>query len=245
MAIADDNLAFLPPPNRPALDDQQVHVWRIDLARKGERADELTSLLSADERTRAVRFHFDRHRCHYIVGRATLRRILASYLALAPDEVVFRYGPQGKPELPDRKGPRLEFNLSHSGDLGLCAVARWPLGIDLERLRVVPDADLIAARFFTPAEVAQQQAAADRNAALLRHWTRKEAVIKAVGVGLSMPLDTFDVSSLGRGPITWADAGDARGTWHVVDFEAVAGYVAALALASKPREIARFDAVFD
>lgn len=245
MATFDDKLDFLPPSNRLALGDEAAHVWRIELAREGERADELATLLADDERARAARFRFDRHRRHYIVGRATLRRILALYLKIEPSKVAFSYGPQGKPELPDLSGPRLNFNLSHSGDLGLCAVARWPVGIDLERLRDVPDADLIAARFFTPAEVALQRAAADRDAAFLRHWTHKEAVIKAVGVGLSVPLDSFDVSSPGRKPVVLAGSGDGCTAWHVVDFEPATGYVAAIALAREPREITRFEAVFD
>lgn len=245
MATNKDTFDFMPPPDRLALGDEAAHVWRIDLAGEGERADECKRLLSDDERARAARFHFDRHRRHYIVGRATLRRIVAAYLALAPDEVVFRYGPQGKPELSAREGPRLEFNLSHSADLALCVVARWPVGVDLERLREVPDADLIAARFFTPAEVAVQRAAADRDAAFLRHWTRKEAVIKAVGVGLSMPLDTFDLSSLGRSPIRLAEDSDGvDNAWHVVDIGVAPGYVAAMALARAPRAIVRLDAAF-
>lgn len=246
MAMSDDNLVFLPPPDRLALGDEAAHVWRIALDGERERAEELALLLSDDERARAARFRFDRHRRHYIVGRATLRRILGLYLELAPDEVAFRYGPRGKPELSGREGAPLDFNLSHSGDLALCVVARWPVGIDLERLREVPDADLIAARFFTPAEVALQRVAINRDAAFLRQWTRKEAIIKAVGVGLSMPLDSFDVSSLGRGPIRLAeDSGDANNAWHVVDIEAAAGYVAALALAKAASEFARFAAALD
>jgi 4'-phosphopantetheinyl transferase len=244
MAASDNKVTSRPPPESPAVDDETVHVWRIQLAGDGERAERLATLLSADERARAARFHFDRHRRHYIVGRASLRRILASYIALLPSQIVFHYGPQGKPELANNDGERspLSFNLSHSGELALCAIARRPLGVDLEWLREVPDADLIAARFFTPAEVARQRASADRGAAFLRHWTRKEAVIKAVGVGLSVPLDTFDVSSPEKGPTVLGCSGGEHEVWHVVDLEAPAGYVAALALPMAPREIVRFDA---
>ncbi|MGH7193877.1 MAG: 4'-phosphopantetheinyl transferase family protein, partial [Candidatus Saccharimonadales bacterium] len=173
--------------------DVEVEVWRVALEQPPDAVERLNTLLADDELARSARYRFESDWRRSIVRRGALRSILAEYVGLAAADLRFAYGPQGKPSLaaPDAE---IYFNLSHSGELALVAVGQTPLGVDLERWREVADADLVARRFFTPNEVAIQRAALDGNRLFLQHWTRKEAIIKAVGKGLSMPLDTFDVS---------------------------------------------------
>lgn len=212
-----------------------VDVWRVALEQPPRTVERLKSLLTDDELATAARYHFPVHRRRSIVRCAALRTILAGYLGAEAAELRFVYGAQGKPALAEPTAA-VHFNVSHSGELALMSVGKQPLGVDLEQWREVADADLVARRFFTPNEVAAQRAAPDGNQLFLRHWTRKEAVIKAVGRGLSMPLNTFDISAADAGQ---ADAGqivqinEAGGEqrWHVRDLDPAEGYLAALASA--------------
>jgi 4'-phosphopantetheinyl transferase len=174
------------------LADDEVHIWRIATDRPRDLAA-LRRLLSDDEQAKADRYRFEKDRRRAVVRRAALRKILARYTGASPAELKFTYGPHGKPRLDESSASGYHFNLSFSGELALCAVARSPLGIDVERERTVENAGLVAKHFFTAAEIALQNAAADANGVFLRHWTRKEALIKATGTGLSVPLNSFDV----------------------------------------------------
>lgn len=207
----------------------EVHVWRIALAQADDVVERLKNHLADDELAKAARYHFASDRRRSIVRRAALRTILAGYLVIDPAAIQFTYGPQGKPAAAT-PGGELHFNASHSGELALVAVAGQPLGVDLERWREVADADLVARRFFTPDEVAVQRAAADPNRLFLQHWTRKEAIIKAVGKGLTMPLNAFDVSAAGAGQVVMThEAGEQK--WHLQDLQPRENYLAALATA--------------
>lgn len=207
-----------------------VDVWRVGLEQPPEIVESLKTLLADDELATAARYHFPVHRRRSIVRRGALRTILAGYLGAGPAAIRFIYGPQGKPAL-DEPAAAIHFNLSHSGELALVAVGQQPLGVDLEQWRQVADADLVARRFFTPNEVAAQRAAPDGNQLFLRHWTRKEAVIKAVGRGLSMPLNTFDISAADTGQIVQIDESGGEQRWRVRDLDPAEGYLAALASA--------------
>ena len=171
------------------LHDDAVHVWRVEL----DRVEPAT--LSADERARAARFARDIDRARFVASRTALRRVLGDYLGYAAELVSFRYGARGKPSLDLEPAP-LDFNLSHSRGVALVAVARArAVGVDVERHRAV-DPDALAASCFSPAEQRALAAIAprDRLAAFFRGWTRKEALIKAHGDGLYLPLDRFTVS---------------------------------------------------
>ncbi|RVT85287.1 4'-phosphopantetheinyl transferase superfamily protein [Rhodobacteraceae bacterium CCMM004] len=164
-------------------------VWPI-----GAPADADRALLSADESARADRFVFDRDRDRFVAARAGLRRALAAVTGTAADALAFAYEQNGKPRIDG--GP--VFNLSHSGDLAALAVAAGGvdpiLGLDIEAPRAV-ERDL-PERVFSAAERAELAALPDAawEAGFFAGWTRKEAVIKALGDGLSMPLDSFDVT---------------------------------------------------
>jgi 4'-phosphopantetheinyl transferase len=168
-----------------------IAVWRAALdAHPDDVVAGLESLLSADEAARAGRFYFERDRRRFVVGRGILRTILGEYLALAPRELVFEYGPNDKPSLAawQAGAPPLAFNVAHSEGLALIAVTRaGDVGIDLERIRPVPEWEQIAESSFSPSELARIQAApaGDRIEEFFRAWTRQEAVLKALGVGLN------------------------------------------------------------
>jgi 4'-phosphopantetheinyl transferase len=173
-----------------------VDLWALDL--DGERPSLYEPLLALDERERAGRFHFERDRNRYVVGRGRLRQLLGQYLDLPPQKITFAYTDHGKPYLllqPDQ--PDLRFNISHSQQFAVLAFA-WGrrLGVDVEVIRPLTDMADLVRRFFAPAEIAawetvlpEQQAEA-----FFCGWTRKEAFIKAIGEGLSYPLDQFVVS---------------------------------------------------
>lgn len=177
---------------------EEVHLWALPLAESDDEGAAET-LLSADERDRAARFRFARDRRRFSLGRAGLRRLLGIYLDRDPAALDFAYGPAGKPELAgSAEASGLRFNLSNSADWALLAVARGrQLGVDLEGIPEGRDLMAIARRFFAAEEVtAFEGFAADQRAeAFCAIWTRKEALLKAFGAGLSLPLDGFCVSA--------------------------------------------------
>ncbi len=181
---------------RHELNTAEVHVWRVWLDER--LTHELYPVLAHDERERADRFHFERDRNHFIVGRGMLRTILASYLSVRPDELRFGYGEKGKPALMNAgEEDSIQFNLAHSHGMALFAISRnRAIGVDLEFIRddLVPEE--IAERFFSDSEVLALKSVKPeiRSQAFFNCWTRKEAYIKARGEGLSMPLCEFDVS---------------------------------------------------
>ncbi|MCC6631061.1 MAG: 4'-phosphopantetheinyl transferase superfamily protein [Gammaproteobacteria bacterium] len=158
----------------------------------------LHALLSADEQARAARFLSPVHRDRYAVAHGRLREILAERLEVAPEDLQFGQAEHGKPHLAGshaRSG--LQFNLSHSGDRGLVGWAEsLHLGVDIELWRPLGDEAALVRRFFSPAENAAYVALPEpeRTQGFFECWTRKEAYIKAVGRGLGLPLDSFDVS---------------------------------------------------
>jgi 4'-phosphopantetheinyl transferase len=162
-----------------------------------ERA-ELARLLCDAERQRAARFHAAEHASRFVVAHARLRQQLGALLSVAPDDIRFAAGPHGKPAIAGelaRAG--LEFNLSHSGSLGLVGWSwRGAIGVDIEFWRSTSDEAALVRRFFSASETAayEQLAPALRTQAFFNCWTRKEAYVKAVGRGLGLPLHSFDVS---------------------------------------------------
>jgi len=176
------------------LPERFVEVWdaRLDLA-----ADELQTLhglLTPAERDRASRFHFERDRRRFIAARGRLRQLLGRYRDAPPAALVIEMGASGKPFT--RGEPPLEFNVAHSDDRAVFAFAHWPVGVDVERIRPLPDLLMIAARFFAPAEyeAMQRLTGASLEDTFFRCWTLKEAYLKAAGDGLSFPLSAFQVS---------------------------------------------------
>jgi len=169
---------------------------RLDV--RQETVHALAALLSDKERQRASRFVFDRERRRFTVARARLRQLLSARLGMRPESVELVYGTCGKPALaPSCAASDLRFNVSHSDDVAVYAFsAGREIGIDVESIRVIRDADDIAARFFSRRENEAYLALdpRDRPLGFFNCWTRKEAFVKALGDGLCHPLDGFDVS---------------------------------------------------
>jgi 4'-phosphopantetheinyl transferase len=229
------------PPARLSLAESDVHVWRADLEDlPAERLDGLRATLSGEERARADRFHFERHRRRFTLCRGLLRKLLGRYLAEPADRIEFDYGAHGKPGI---KGPvhgrSLCFNLAQSHHLALFGFA-WnrPLGIDVEFRRAMPRAEALARRFFSPEEYAgiMRLPPSRRQEAFFRCWTGKEAYVKATGAGFSFPMDRFSVSAAPEEPcrLVWvAGAPDAPQSWSLTAFIPARGYQAALAVAGR------------
>lgn len=181
-----------------------VHVWRITLDEVVHEYQSLVGLLTDDEKERAHKYKFRRDRHRFVAGRAGLRAILGSYVSCSPAMLRFEYGAAGKPSLRYPASPTpVQFNLSHSGGIGLLAVARQTVGIDVELVRTVPDVEEIAKSYFSATEQREllQLPVPLRSAGFLNCWTRKEAFVKAIGDGLSLPLDSFDVSLTPGAPV--------------------------------------------
>jgi 4'-phosphopantetheinyl transferase len=224
------------PSEAERLRPDEVHVWSTDLDRPPEIVGELRAVLSDDELERARRFRFDRDRNRYTVGRATLRMLLARYLQAAPEKLRFSYDEHRKPSLASPP-TRLSFNVSHSDRLALYAICLdAEIGIDVERLAPEPLRDRVPEHFFSCGEVETLRSLpkADQDAAFLRCWTRKEAFLKARGDGLTLALDSFDVTlTEHEAPCllrTAWDPGEAAG-WSLHDLtSSFPGYAAALAV---------------
>lgn len=187
-----------PKPEKLSLANDEVHVWRADLQQPPELQETYLGLLDQDERARAARFHFEQHRRRFVLSRGFLRILLGRYLQMEPERVRFTYGPYGKPSLLDEHGAsRLRFNASHSHELAVYAfVQEHEIGVDVEYVKEDFATEDIGRHFFSADEVETLTGlpAAERTAAFFRCWTRKEAYIKALGSGLSHPLDEFDVT---------------------------------------------------
>ena len=229
----EDNLTWTAPPLSPSLESGTVHVWRISLDQPDDRLDRFRRTLDPDELNRASRFHFEKHRQHFIVARGFLRSVVARYLETQPEALRFSYGAYGKPELASEHV--LRFNLSHSHEVALLAVALdAEVGVDVEHVRADFASEEIARRFFSRAEVEVFNALPkeEQVAAFFRCWTRKEAYIKAIGKGLSQALDAFDVTlAPGAAPALLRAEDDDASRWLLTDLNAGDGYAAALAIA--------------
>ena len=225
----------VPPPDL-VLHGRDIHIWRAILEPVTPGAlEDFRRLLSKDERERADRFHFERHRSRFAVCRGTLRKILGRYLDIGPGRVDFEYGAKGKPALNPAVHPRgLFFNLAHSRHLALFAVSRRrPLGIDLEYQREMPRAQDLARRFFSPREHAwiMEMPQQKRQEGFYRCWTRKEAFIKAIGSGFAFPLDRFTVSLDPDSPprlVRVEGSPEATSSWSMAAMIPADGYQAAL-----------------
>ncbi len=224
-----------------------VEVWICGLERAAELAGRYLPLLSADELERAGRFKFEHLREAYILGRGVTRSILARCMDTDPRAIRFEYSTHGKPSLEGAQ--EWHFNVSHSGSLLVCAMtAAAPVGVDVERVRPMPDAAAVAKRFFSAAEAQRVLSAPPESVAALffEIWTRKEAFLKANGTGLSRGLHSFTVSS---GPDEVprleriAEPADDPALWSLRAFVPAESFVGAVAVRAPIGEVAlrRFD----
>jgi 4'-phosphopantetheinyl transferase len=236
---------WLPPPDALPLAACDVDVWRIGLD-EALPAD-ARATLSADEEARARQFRFPHLTLRFVAARAALRGILGRYTGIPPADLVFTYTRHGKPELaPMAAVQPVAFNVSHSADVGLCAVtAGRAVGVDVERLRDDGSPFDAIERYFSPAECATLRALdpSARRDACYACWTRKEAFLKARGDGLSVPLDAFDVSCAPDQParlLAVRGAAEDGRPWTVGDAGLIPGFAAAVVVEGDGLRIRRW-----
>jgi 4'-phosphopantetheinyl transferase len=223
------------------LQPDELHVWAVPLSGDAER---FGALLSGPELQRLERFRFADHRRRFQIGHGALRTILGGYLRTDPAQVEFAQGPRGKPYVDAVAGSKAGpyFNLSHSGKLALIGIAHVEVGVDLEKVRHLESLTEIARRHFSEVEFEALDALQGeaRQLAFYRCWTRKEAYIKALGEGLSMPLDTFDVS-LCEAPefLACRDGREDPRNWSMLDVTPSPEFVAAAALRARTVKLRR------
>jgi 4'-phosphopantetheinyl transferase len=230
-------ISWLLPPSKLNLSIQDVHVWRVRLNQIDGHLQQLQQTLSDDERLRAGRFHFDRDRRRFIVSQGMLRLIIGDYIDMEPSRLQFYVGHRGKPYLMHSLGNvPLQFNLAHSKEIALYAfTCSREIGIDVEYVRDMPDAEKIALTSFSSLENKMLQSLPEhqRQEAFFNCWVRKEAYIKAIGNGLYHTLDRFDVSlAPGEPPRLVSIEGSAEraSCWSMKSVTPEDGYVAALAV---------------
>lgn len=233
----------------PVLTEHAVHVWRVALDDDAQ-VEMSWSHLSPDEHARADRLHDSAHRRRFVLAHGALRALLARYLDAPPSAITYVVGAHGKPSLAARDGERadVEFNLSHSADIALVAVARGqPVGVDVQHWSESVEHLRLADRFFSPHERDALRALTHQSeqiaSAFFAAWTRKEAYVKATGYGVARGLHHFDVTvGPGEHARLLADRLDpeAPARWSMTALEPAPRYSAAVVVASPLREVRRF-----
>lgn len=182
--------------NRIVLPNPAIDVWQARLDLGAAHVMQYAELLSRDEQLRAGRLHFERDRRRFIVARGTLRMLLGNHLDIPPAALEFNYTKYGRPFLVE-PAAQVHFSVSHSAERALYAISPdCRLGVDIEHLNRDIDYKSLAKRFFTDAEntALERVPMCSRKRAFLACWTRKEAVVKAIGGGLSLPFSQFEVT---------------------------------------------------
>lgn len=218
-----------------------IHIWSASLQDPPLPLEQLANTLSTDEWTRANRFRFDNLRSRFIVARGLLRYLLGQYLHVEAKHLKFEYGEYGKPALAQLfSDSKLCFSLSHSEDQILYGVGcDRNIGIDLEKIRPVNHLETLAKRFFSPREfnIIQSTPVHLRARLFLRYWTCKEAYLKAIGKGLSHPLNQVEFKISSEYPIQsfkLESDQNHRNSWQIYELKTQATYVAALAIEEFP-----------
>ena len=235
-----DHIQFTTPPHPiPAPAGDEIHIWRAELTRWLHLVSKMEPLLSKDERARVAKFRSQPVRTRWILTQNILQTILGSYLQVDPVDVQIDYGPLGKPYLAANP-PGLEFNISHTDDLVLCAVSTGiSVGIDIEVERSKKESDKYVARYFPDNDKNwyMQIPAAERKRVFLQWWTLEEAYQKARGDGLTTAMKNISIQSVTKsGPVALKDGKDV---WYLQKLLFDPHYLSALA-AKGPVKAYRF-----
>jgi len=220
------------------LSDDSISIWRVGLDWPETDIKVAAQILSSEEQKRAKRFYRVSDREHFIVARAALRFILARYLKVDPRQILFDYNRFGKPRLADGARHRdIRFNLAHSGGLALFAVAIGrEIGVDVEFIEPNFATMNLARNVFAPEEVTALSVLSKEDfvAGFYRCWTRKEAYVKAKGLGLSLPMNSFVVSVTppNQTPLLVADRNQIgeQARWLLADVVVGQDFAATLAI---------------
>ena len=226
------------------LEREEIHAFAFSLQVVPSKLRQFEQLLGTDELDRADRFRRPRDRRRFVVNRAQLRMILGRYLGQDPALLEFRVGTHGKPSLAGGVHHELlRFNSSRSHDLGVLAVQLdEDLGIDVEHVRPFPEALNVAERFFSPAEceALHSSSPGEIDTTFFRYWTRKEAIVKSLGLGLSQPMDGFTLAEKPDGMAERVAVSISSGTvvqWALPLPVPSRDYVVALATAGSARPV--------
>lgn len=216
----------------------EIHVWKVSLAEAGAWEDDLSLYLSEEELAKAQRFVFEKDRNHYRLAHALLRQILGKYLSRQPQQLHFAYNQYGKPHIPAQPGcPHVAFSLSYSGQMMMVAIdAHRSIGIDIEYKHRRLEMERIARSFFSEAEIQMVQPAAGSlcSDSFFQIWSRKEAVLKAMGTGLSFPMEKLDTSRSRENTfsqVVFSGNAESSPPWYVQDLPVGNDYAAAVAVA--------------
>jgi 4'-phosphopantetheinyl transferase len=231
----------------PMLLPREVHVWIASMQSQWHQTT-VSALLDTTEQQRSRAFRLEEDRLNYVFAHFALRHILSKYVALDPKELCFFVNAFGKPFLANSGNGRFpEFNISHSGSMvALAFCSDRPVGVDIEKVHSFEDFQQIAKDSFTHQEyeLIQDHHNKDRLTAFFRCWTRKESFVKALGKGLSIPLNAFD-TSLGRGVSGgWVLSSieiPAIAKWWVADIHVHHGYTGAITVAHGLDRLVRFE----
>lgn len=220
------------------LENDQIHIWQASLDYNKSKFNLLIGSLSEDEIERSNRFYFEKDRMQFIVRRGILKQIISKYLEINPKNLLFEYNPFGKPFLVTNSlKNNIKFNMSHSKNMALyCISSQKDVGIDIEFTQKKVEFHLIIERFFSHNEKAfiQKITTNKRKEAFFKIWTRKEAILKAIGKGISFPLEKVDVSFNKENFIIRINDNDdgqcTESSWYVEDLLPTKDYVASIAI---------------
>lgn len=219
------------------IENNSVHLWRASLIDLIPHEEKYLKLLNEDELQRAHRFHFQQHRQRFAIARGILREILSLYTDIKPKDIIFHYGPRGKPYLSHHS--KLQFNVSHSEDAAVYALTiNAEIGVDIQKIENKFQ-DGVAKRFFSDSEyeALQKLPDQDRPTAFYRIWAGKEALIKAVGEGLYVSLGDFSVSLNEKSQWILISHEQHSDRYYLENFDAYTDYCSAFATAQKIEKI--------
>jgi 4'-phosphopantetheinyl transferase len=230
--------------DRPALSSGETHVWTARLVDEHHATADWLRILSREERAQAAQFSFERDRMRFIQAHGVVRQILSNYSDADAAALTFARNHHGKPYLiPRADGPNLQFSVSHSRNCCMLAVRLdHSIGIDVEKVRDLPQAIDIVQSYFTPAEsraLAALRGTARRDA-FFALWAHKEAVVKGLGISLAAHLGRieFDLDLDPAGGVrlvAWDGDQSVAQKWSIVRLDPAPGYVAAVASAHPMR----------
>ena len=229
--------SWLPAPDELSIKSNEAHIWRTDLQRSSARLSHFNNILSSDEQQRAQRFHSRKDRERFSITRGILRIILSGYIDVSPEQIELSYNRFGKPELSEgMMNNGLQFNLSHSGGIALFAFCLdHRIGIDIETIRSGNTHLKVPERYFSPREVTALRSLPEdqQREAFYACWTRKEAYVKARGLGIPSSLKDFTVSLESGKPARLLESKSEPSDlnrWTLKDIDVGTGYKAAAAI---------------
>jgi 4'-phosphopantetheinyl transferase len=218
----------------------EVHIWAVDLDSWKLPRNEAEQMLPKSERDKSEHFRFEIHRTRYIKGHYMLRTLLGRYLGVDFYDQEFHANLYGKPSLKNGKDTNpIYFNLSNSENICVCAFTHdGDVGVDVEKIHDLSDMGSIVERFFSPLEKKKFRSLPEhsRKKSFFKYWTRKEALLKAMGMGLSFPLNKVDVLSKQEESsevFIKTNELDAETEWTLRDINIVEGFASSLALKGK------------